>query len=269
MYTSDLKRALWTAQQIHAHQLQDPKPSLIETDLIREQHFGEAESQHWAPPGAQPRNPGQKVYPVPEGRDGRFDGGESPNDVRRRVGEAFDTFVVPHLEKSKGQKPGEVNIVFVSHGIAIAETIGAIFARCVDGKNADPDTWRGLKNTAWTRLVIGLEGEELDYPEELLLHPAKPLTSKLIGGVPNVDSGEMIATAVEEASHHGTSGKSEVSTQALPSIIAKVVAVNQYDHLEGIIRQKGGIGSAAHDDKQKAITDFFGGGGAKGGSSKI
>lgn len=38
----------------------------------------------------------------------------------------------------------------------------------------------------------------------------------------------------------------------------KVLATNQVEHLEGLIRQKGGIGSMAHDDKQKGIKEFFG-----------
>lgn len=81
--------------------------------------------------------------------------------------------------------------------------------------------------------------------------------------------------------------------QTKKEIKARVVAVNQHAHLEGIVshtlsptqsnsgeiddslrfsacllpspqvRQKGGIGSMPHDENQKAITDFFGGGGSK------
>ena len=73
------------------------------------------------------------------------------------MGEAFDEFVMPFVRDSKGKKLGDVNVVFVSHGIAISETIGAVFKRSVNGRGLNPRTWSGLHNTAWTRLVVGME----------------------------------------------------------------------------------------------------------------
>lgn len=42
----------------------------------------------------------------------------------------------------------------------------------------------------------------------------------------------------------------------------RVVALNQTEHMEGLVRQKGGIGSSGHDAKQMKLESFFGGGGA-------
>ncbi|KAG9017593.1 hypothetical protein FRB90_000635 [Tulasnella sp. 427] len=274
IFASPLKRALTTAQQIEKQN--QSKPRLTITPLIREQHFGEAEGNPWAAPiKSVPNGPtdpnasgrmgiidpktNRKVYPVQPGRSGKFPAGESQDDVAERTGAAFDEFVMPVVQSSVGKPAGEVNIFFVSHGIAISETIGAIYSRAVNGKGVDPDTWRGLKNTAWSRLVIGMEGEKLQYDgEEIDVAVTHEET----------DEGQRITNAVE--AEDPPSPDSESHEPRKKEIVAKVVAVNQSSHLEGVVRQKGGIGSMAHDENQKAITDFFGGGGkSKGDDEKL
>ncbi|KZT09136.1 phosphoglycerate mutase-like protein [Laetiporus sulphureus 93-53] len=46
-----------------------------------------------------------------------------------------------------------------------------------------------------------------------------------------------------------------------PPLEIKVIDFNRHEHLEKVARQKGGIGSAAHDPNQQDIRFFFGGGG--------
>ncbi|KAG8835155.1 hypothetical protein FRC17_005013 [Serendipita sp. 399] len=41
----------------------------------------------------------------------------------------------------------------------------------------------------------------------------------------------------------------------------RLVSLNHHPHLASVKRQGGGIGSAAHDEKQRTIREFFGGGG--------
>lgn len=45
----------------------------------------------------------------------------------------------------------------------------------------------------------------------------------------------------------------------IPDLKLKVIAMNQVEHLEGLVRQKGGIGSSAHDPNQRKVADFFAG----------
>ncbi|KAG8873751.1 hypothetical protein FRB97_006455 [Tulasnella sp. 331] len=266
--TSPLKRAFTTAQQIHKNQPDGAKPPIVTTPLIREQHFGEAEGHPWmAPTSPSSTNSGrtgiidpktkEKSYPVQYGRQAKFPAGECLEDVAARTGEAFDTFVMPIVRESEGKTCGEVNVFFVSHGIAISETIGSIFGKCIGGDKVQPESWRGLKNTAWTRLVIGMKGETLIYVKEAMKEPSSSSAAAM-----QDDTGAIIADEVGSANPPLTEGE-DGQPDAAKEILAKVVAVNQYAHLEGVIRQKGGIGSLAHDEKQKAITDFFGGGGSK------
>jgi len=278
--TSPLKRALTTAQQIHKQQPEATRPPLISSPLIREQHFGEAEGQPWAASiVAEPSTPisqktttnssniqsgrlgivdpktQKKSYPVQVGRKAKFPAGESLDDVAQRTGEAFETFVMPVVRMSEGKGSDEVHVMFVSHGIAISETIRSMFARAVGGDKVDPETWRGLENTGWTRLVIGMRGENLESVDV----NARELRSDTPDALK--DTGAQMATAVETASPLDTS--MEVETEGQKELVARIVAVNRHSHLEGIVRQKGGIGSMAYDENQQAITDFFGGGGNK------
>ncbi|KAI0697909.1 phosphoglycerate mutase-like protein [Cytidiella melzeri] len=55
----------------------------------------------------------------------------------------------------------------------------------------------------------------------------------------------------------------EIADNDLPPLEVSLTDFNRSEHLEHVKRQKGGIGSSAHDPKQQSIRAFFGGGGAK------
>ncbi|KAG8681296.1 hypothetical protein FRC08_015725, partial [Ceratobasidium sp. 394] len=95
MFASDLKRAHSTARAIYDAQ-PDPKPSFTITRLIREQGFGDGEGKPWNPaPGSE--------WSQPEGRDGKFENGESLNDVARRGDKFFEQHLAPILNEAKSR----------------------------------------------------------------------------------------------------------------------------------------------------------------------
>ncbi|KAH7922935.1 phosphoglycerate mutase-like protein [Leucogyrophana mollusca] len=55
----------------------------------------------------------------------------------------------------------------------------------------------------------------------------------------------------------------QFADDAAPALEVRVTDVNRHEHIDSIKRQKGGIGSAAHDPNQQDIRAFFGGGGMK------
>ena len=125
-----------------------------------------------------------------------------------------------------------------AHGLFLSEMMFAL-QRCAtpDLKFVKSSTYT---NTGWSRVEISL----LSPPSPSSSHPP--------------------ASTIP---HHVTSGNALASTgklpppfdgESLPEMRVKVLATNQVEHLEGLIRQKGGIGSMAHDDKQKGIKEFFG-----------
>jgi hypothetical protein len=46
----------------------------------------------------------------------------------------------------------------------------------------------------------------------------------------------------------------------LRPLFVRITATDVTTHLEGVTRQKGGVGSSGYDEKQKDIRAFFGGG---------
>lgn len=156
IYTSPLLRAYQTAEAVRDAN-QHPPSSVIQNPKLREQHFGIAEGKPWESASSQEAYSSLEelfakgTFPVLTGRDEHFPEGESLNDLSRRAGEALQECVLPHL---RGQNADE-HILLASHGLCISELVAALV-------RLDPDAepgldYRGLLNTAWTRIVVSLK----------------------------------------------------------------------------------------------------------------
>ncbi|CUA74412.1 hypothetical protein RSOLAG22IIIB_11210 [Rhizoctonia solani] len=240
MFASDLKRAHSTARAIYDAQPDSNKPPLTITDLIREQHFGEGEGKRW----------GDDEWCQPPGRDGKFQNGESLNDVAHRADRFIDTYLVPLIDQSVHKSAGEVNVVVVSHGICIAETLGALTRRCV---YVDTNGWsgrfRGLHNTAWTRVLVGVANESLSETSTPNSTHSDPRLTP--------DPGAILATKLEESAPP----PAQCDESGPASLRMKIIACNQHNHLNGVVRQQDGNQSSGDDPNQKKLREFFGGGG--------
>ncbi|KAF8583352.1 phosphoglycerate mutase [Ramaria rubella] len=220
IYASPLKRAHTTAQAIFDAQ-SEPRPAFIVSPDLREQHFGIAEGESWSMSVETTLDIERKVFPILVGRDAKFPGAESLNDLAIRANRAVEELILPWIwdvERGFGKGEAEVHLAVVSHGLCISELVSALVKRDADGYGHGGD-YRGLVNTAWSRVTVALKDEGV------ILTPA------------SID-------------------------KATP-LVVRVTHVNQHDHLAGIKRQKGGIGSTAYDPKQKDIREFFGGGGSR------
>ncbi|TFK26617.1 phosphoglycerate mutase [Coprinopsis marcescibilis] len=153
IYTSDLLRAHDTAKAVH-DSLREPKPPFTITTSVREQHFGVAEGGVWQldVPQDTTREELYKrgIYPIQRGRDERFEGGESLNDLARRSEMALREIVLPHLSSLE---PDQVkHIAIASHGLAISELLAAILR--LDPHSDKTKSYQGLLNTAWARVQV-------------------------------------------------------------------------------------------------------------------
>ncbi|WRT63767.1 uncharacterized protein IL334_000692 [Kwoniella shivajii] len=230
IFASDLLRANWTAQQIHRNQ-PEPKCPFTTSELLREQNFGDAERKPFGEKGGWQRKPG---------RDFKFDNGESPNDVRARANEAINRFIEPIIAGNHGSSPASKHVVVVAHGIFNAEFLGALLARRRDHK---PLEWgyKGMTNTGWTRAEIGYIDEFSRSPTpNIITNPSGP---------------------VSPSSSPSTSPPTDEDDNLTPGLSMRILCTDVTKHLEGVHRQKGGIGSTGFDEKQGDIRKFFGGGG--------
>jgi len=80
------------------------------------------------------------------------------------------------------------------------------------------------------------------------------------------DQGKRFAGLANTAWFRATVAIKDEGINPPPSVVnedtpltVRVTHLNEKGHLEGIVRQGGGIGSAAHDPSQREIREYFGG----------
>lgn len=165
IFTSPLLRAYDTARAIQAAQPETTHPELVSSPLLREQHFGIAEGnkcdvprqcglsdeEHWA----------KGVFPVPNGRKGKFPEGESPDDLGDRARQVVEELILPIIRDAVKGKKENVHVALVSHSLCIDELVAAVVAldyeRRSKGLEVLDREHTGLLNTAWMRATIDLE----------------------------------------------------------------------------------------------------------------
>ncbi|OCH84190.1 phosphoglycerate mutase-like protein [Obba rivulosa] len=177
IHASPLKRALWTAQAVHNAQL-EPKPPLAMSPLLREQHFGVAEGNPWT---VQPlagvsleEHLARGVYPALHERSQKFPEGESLDDLARRADQAVEEILMPYVWQAARSGEKGVHVAVVSHGLCISELIPALMKRDASGIHPGHH-YRGLFNTAWSRLTVDIKGAKEGEPKEFSDNDPPPL----------------------------------------------------------------------------------------------
>ncbi|KAF9013248.1 histidine phosphatase superfamily [Cyathus striatus] len=145
--TSDLERTRLTAEQIQASQ--PHFPPLTTSKLLREQNFGQGEGKPFVKKSSLAYDPAAKFH----GRNESHPKGESLVDVEKRATQAWQQLLAPYIENARKDEKKDVHIAVVSHGIFISELI-AVIVNSGQGKKRNPSEFRGMKNTAWTRIMV-------------------------------------------------------------------------------------------------------------------
>ncbi|KIP06198.1 hypothetical protein PHLGIDRAFT_467808 [Phlebiopsis gigantea 11061_1 CR5-6] len=159
---STLKRAYTTAELVlEAQSL--PKSRIVTSPLLREQTRGIAEGHPWlteTKPGMTlDEHYAQGLFPIHRERWQKFPGGESVDDLARRAEEAVREVILPHVLERLERGTGNSHIAIASHGLFIAEMIPVLLK--MDVTSADSNTtFKGMKNTAWTRVVVNFQEVE-------------------------------------------------------------------------------------------------------------
>lgn len=183
-------------------------------------------------------------------------------------------FIEPLIEANAGKSAADAAHVFVvAHGIFNSEFLGALLAR--RGPEGTRVEWRtgGMTNTGWTRLEVGRADEGTIRDGEGAESTIDPSggAAKQANGNGEATSANPAAAAMSGAADSSSTPAAAPQldkpattsvTRGLPKLAIRMLTTNVTTHLEGLKRQQGGIGSMAHDGKQKDIRQFFGGGGA-------
>lgn len=136
----------------------------------------------------------------------------------------------------------------------ISELVTALIARSIP-IGAEPYIYKAsLHNTAWCRVSVTLRSKSGPLPPAIEDPEVVFSSESAINGEQNTGD-----DLVQESMVHPPSHKlqSAWKNRAAPDLIVRVTHSNQHAHLSNVVRQKGGIGSAAHDPNQTKIDSYF------------
>jgi broad specificity phosphatase PhoE len=255
IFSSDLQRAANTAEAIRQAQSHAPQ-AVTKLQLLREQDFGSYEGKTYAERPRRERN-----VPIEALQDAGFRDVESKESMLLRA----DDFVDAHLLPLFAVVRDEHSIVVIAHGIILNYLWRGILKRFPPGNVAVATSAdRGLSLEylgAWSNTGV------LDLEVKPKLGVAVPGQEKATSVAPLE-----VPRPTLSAAEAGPSELSQQPTTAIPSSIAAptavsrpmlphmslvVKAVNSLEHLNGLKKTRGGIGSSKHDPSQKTVDSFF------------
>ncbi|KAG9241534.1 histidine phosphatase superfamily [Calycina marina] len=264
IFSSDLQRASRTAQAIGA--AQDPPPPHVKLESIREQDFGWWEGKTITK-GA--KNEQRLKHCLDEG----FRDIESKESMKARAKDFISTHLMQHLH----DREDDETVAVVAHGIILSYLWRTLLKR-FDAKNVTVgptvilgdrgvEYMGGWSNTGYLDLEVKRVASSVSKVEadtaKLLLPVADNLKDIASRFLPTNHFVPIVAShgnaASPRAADIGTGSiSSPVAASAKSSPLLLVVkSVNNLEHLRGLKKTRGGIGSSRHDDKQTAVDSFF------------
>lgn len=288
IFSSHLQRAAKTAGLIRDAQLQLKNdtnavrdvPDVTQLRLLMEQDFGDLEGKKWTDIQVELQNkPG-------------FVAVETKEAMGRRASIFLDEHLLPLLGETTGSD--DLTVAIVSHGIFLS-TLWKQLLRRLPTKSItlSPDlqsTVRpslehlgGWSNTGYLELYMARDEAEM-CPPSVDGAPSSPDVSHPLTPKPDETVGTVKLSQVHVQGVTGDARAPQISPEdATLSIDAKptaaaltvpttpvasglaitnnwtttIMTINGKDHLKGLKRTGGGVGSSRHDASQKGIESFF------------
>ncbi|CAD6445225.1 f8e80cfa-c1ed-4ff8-af73-4d2196086ba6 [Sclerotinia trifoliorum] len=244
IFSSDLQRAVKTAEAIRAAQDNGTSLEVTKLELLREQDFGHYEKKPFHERSKDSNKTGKEIHSEAHRSDPGFKDVESKESMKRRM----ETFVKEHLMHLLEINDNNLNgdtIIVVAHGTILGH-LWRVILRQFNPKNVSigpdvPNPERGLEyiggwsNTGYLELVIK------SIPN---VSPAK------VGLVPPVSDEQSNDQTSVKLSNHNVD-----NVEVIMSLM--VNSVNNQDHLKGLKKTRGGLGSLKHDPSQRTMDLFF------------
>lgn len=250
VFASDLGRARITAEGICRHQPRDDAPlqTPILTPDLRERDFGSLEGEKWTASAA--TSGGSALHIGHAGGTSAHIESESKASMKGRAASFLNEYIIPLFFDDLKQ---EVNIAIVSHG-TILRVLWSCLVELLDPMqisiapgialwNGEPAAFISpvWSNTGYMTLSIQ---QSHSVPEESMEQESTFHAS---------DSAMDVAATTTPS----TETSVPVTFYLLHGWSMKVLTIDSKDHLSGLRRTRGGIGSATHDTRQKRIDQFF------------
>jgi broad specificity phosphatase PhoE len=282
LFSSHLQRAVRTVGKIREAQLAQAGedsaattvPDVVQLPLLVEKNFGSMEGKKFYERPPEVKLAGKEHHRVEsKGTEGFVDV-ESKDAMAQRA----DTFLDMHLMPLLGDTLSAENcIAIVSHGIFLSTLWKRLLLRlpvksvilCPELQaTARPSLEHlgGWSNTGYLELnmIRPVDSNRVSAPiQPPFPTPApSPFSAETPGTNEGLGKAEVLQVSGDNtvAQTPATPNKGALQTCAAriaPSWNTTILAINGKDHLRGLKRTAGGIGSSRHDTSQKSIESFF------------
>jgi len=253
-FSSHLRRAVKTAELIRDAQpcaeglgVGKDRPAVISLPILREKDFGYYEGKPYYTMSKELRSQHEN-HPD-------FADVESKKSLAERMDSYLEEYLLPLIRSPISDHEHVVSIV--GHGVILSTLWRRLLVRlprrsvkCLSEvlavrKTINLEHLGGYSNTGY--LELHLENSEHGLPPRL--------QSEISYGT---DSGD-----VSETTSDATASNVDAAPSTTRKIVlldgrsATIVVINGQEHLKGLKRAGGGVGSARHDEGQKTIDTFF------------
>jgi broad specificity phosphatase PhoE len=251
-YASDLSRARKTAENIRGGQATgEDAPEIVLDPNLREQDFGFYELKPFYARSADSGKTGKETHREEHKDDEGFQDIETKESMAKRADSFLDQHLMPVLQEAPSDH--EYTILIVSHGILLSSLWKAILRRqkphtvTLAAELEKPialEHLGGFSNTGYLHLYLTKTGtgRPAGSTDAVVTQSPKKDEAKVAEGEDAVKS--VVATESDEVSHW-------------PSFSIHVRAINGKEHLKGLKRTGGGVGSSKSDASQSSLETFF------------
>jgi len=251
-YASDLSRARKTAENIRIGQATgEDAPEIILDSNLREQDFGFYELKPFYARSADSGKTGKETHRQEHKDEEGFQDVETKESMAKRADSFLDQHLMPVLQDAPPDH--EYTILIVSHGILLSSLWKAILRRqkphtvTLAAELEKPialEHLGGFSNTGYlhlylTKIIAGQPTSTLETTVDQSSKKDETLAA---------EGGDTIKPAL-------AAGREESPRQC--SFSTHVRAINGKEHLKGLKRTGGGVGSSKSDESQSSLESFF------------
>jgi broad specificity phosphatase PhoE len=248
IFSSDLTRAFRTAEAIRLAQpksADEHAPFALETKQLadlREQDFGSLEGKTFYERSSDSKT-GKELNSDAHKNDADFKEVETQEAMRARS----NMFVGEYLLDLFHSVPGDYAVVVVAHGIILAHLWRCVLHRFAPTVvSVAPDVLAADRGF----ILEHLGGWSNTGYLELEIMPRTGESLKTTSPAPTEAPASVLLVEAEATTNDATRRK-------LLDLSLVVKAVNSLEHLKGLKKTRGGIGSSKYDEGQKTIESFF------------
>ncbi|ORY13564.1 histidine phosphatase superfamily [Clohesyomyces aquaticus] len=290
IFSSHLRRAFKTASLIREAQIKaiasdgsvSAVPDVVQVPALMEQDFGFYEGKKWYEKPADSRSSGKDAHRQAHSSEPGFVDVESKESMAQRADRFIDEHLLPLFDLSAASSDKAVAIV--SHGILLSVLWKRFLLRLprksvslspellANGRFQSLEHLGAWSNTAY--LELDLNNVATQEPSDDTPRFSVPIPGPQSSIADEDDTQDNVGReAVQQDAVNAAvvNGKDTVNDNSAPmrSVVQPlstkltegwtmtVKTINSRDHVKGLKRTGGGVGSSAHDASQKSIESFF------------